>query len=261
VGYVPQMRSLRSVSSLALLPLLLTVVACSDDSSGLVKDGTLTVCTDTPYEPFEFAGEDGKQTGFDIDLLRAIAEKADLDLDVKDLPFDGILATLAAGKCDVIGSALSINAERKKQIDFSAPYFDADQSLLVRAEDKDTYATLDDLAGQTIGVQATTTGATYAKAHTPEGATVKDYPDADALFAALSSKQIAAVLQDLPVNGYRATKGTDFVLTETFPTDEQYGFAVEKGDKDTLKIVDDGLAELRKDGEYDTLFAKYFGES
>jgi polar amino acid transport system substrate-binding protein len=262
------MRSLRSVSSLALLPLLLTVVACSDDSSGLVKSGTLTVCSDTPYEPFEFTTKAGAPTGFDLDLLRAIAKKADLGLAVKDLPFDGILGTLAAGKCDVVASAVSITPARKKQIDFSAPYFDADQSLLVRSEDAAAYATLDGLAGQTIGVQQSTTGATYAKAHTPPGATIKDYPDADALFAALTSKQIAAVLQDLPVNGYRATKGKDFVVTDTFPTGEQYGFAVEqygfaveKGDKATLKIIDDGLAAVRKDGEYDKLFTKYFGES
>ena len=255
------MRSFRTVSGLALVPLLLTVVACSDDSSGLVEDGTLTVCSDTPYEPFEFAGDDGEQTGFDIELLRAIAKEADLDLEVKDLPFDGILGTLAAGKCDVIGSALSIDAERKKQVDFSDIYFDSGQSLLVRTEDKDTYATLASLAGQTIGVQGTTTGAAYAKEHAPEGATVKDYPDADALFAALSSKQIAAVLQDLPANAFRAAKGTDFALTETFPISEHYGFAVEKGDEDTLKILNDGLAAIREDGTYGDLYAKYFGES
>lgn len=260
-------RTFRVLSLAVLASLVLVLGACGDDdddapdegaSSGVTK---LTVCSDTPYPPFEFQDDDGKDVGYDIDILRAIAEGADVDFEVLDVPFEGILANLTAGTCNVVASALSITDERKAQADFSEPYFLSDQSLLVRAADAANYPDLASLAGQTIGVQATTTGATYAKAHTPPGATIKDYPDADALFAALSSKQIAAVLQDLPVNGFRATKGTDFALTETFATNEHYGFAVEKGDKDTLKILDDGLAAVRSDGQYDKLHAKYFGES
>ena len=158
MGYVPPMRNRRSAFLLAIVPLALALAACGDDDStttdetlptesneveapaGLVSAGSLTVCTDTPYEPFEFEGPDGEQTGYDMDLLRAIAEDAGLELDVIDLPFDGILGSVAAGDCDVVASAVTITDERAQQVDFSDPYFDAEQSLLVRAADQDTYA-------------------------------------------------------------------------------------------------------------------------
>ena len=271
-------RSIPLLSTATVVALALVLGACGDDDSssgdttstseavvaapdGLVSGGDLTVCSDTPYDPFEFEGDDGEQTGYDIDLMRAIADDAGLDLEVKDLPFDGILATLAAGDCDVVASAVSIKPERAEQIDFSDPYFDSGQSVLVRAEDEDKYATLASLTGQRIGVQATTTGETYANANKPEGATVVSFEDADGLFAALTSGDIAAILQDLPVNAYRASKDDTLKLTETFPTEEQYGFAVEKGDAEMLDFINDGLSRLRADGRFDEIYATYFGES
>lgn len=275
------MRSSRS--RLLLLPLAAALVlgACGDDDDtgddgategteptaevaapdGLVSGGELTVCSDTPYEPFEFEGDDGEQTGYDIELLRAIADDAGLDLEVADLPFDGILGSLAAGQCDVVASAVTITEERAQQVDFSDPYFDADQSLLVRAEDEGTYATLADLAGQRIGVQSGTTGAEYAQANAPDGATIVDYEDSDGLFAALTSGEIAAVLQDFPVNAYRATQDDRFAVTETFPTGEQYGFAIAKGNASILDFVNDGLARLHEDGRFDEIYDTYFGGS
>lgn len=226
----------------------------------LVTDGTLTVCSDTPYEPFEFTDEDGVDTGYDIDLLRAVADGADLGLEVLDLPFDGILGALAAGQCDVVASAVTITDERAEQVDFSQPYFDADQSLLVRADEVTTYASLADLAGKTIGVQAGTTGEAYANDNKPDGATVKSFEDADGLFGAITSGDIDAVLQDFPVNAYRATQDDAFAVTESFPTGEQYGFAVEKGNAGVLALIDDGLDALRDSGEFDRIFSVYFGE-
>jgi ABC-type amino acid transport substrate-binding protein len=266
------MRIIRLAALVAAGALLLG--ACGDDdgddnatsdggSSGpdLVSSGTLTVCSDTPYEPFEFEGEDGEQTGYDIDLLRAIADNNDLDLEVKDLPFDGILGALAAGDCDVVASAVTITDERAEQVDFSDPYFDADQSLLVKKDNEQTYATLDGLAGQTIGVQSGTTGETYANDNKPEGATIQSFEDASGLFGALESNTIQAVLQDFPVNAYRATQDDTVVVTETFPTGEQYGFAVAKDNEGVLTMINDGLADLRDDGTFDEIFATYFGEA
>jgi polar amino acid transport system substrate-binding protein len=271
------MRNRRTLPFLVLVPLVLALGACGDDDDatetaepteqdaastapeGLVEDGSLTVCSDTPYEPFEFE-EDGEQTGYDMELLRAIAEDADLDLAVNDLPFDGILGALAAGQCDVVASAVTITAERAEEVDFSDPYFDADQSLLVRTAEADTYATLADLAGQRIAVQTGTTGETYANEHLPEGATVVSFEDADGMFGALLSEDVAAALQDFPVNAYRATKDASFTVTETFPTGEQYGFAVEKGNEAVLTFINDGLATLHDDGRFDEIFATYFGE-
>jgi polar amino acid transport system substrate-binding protein len=253
-----------------LMASALVFAACGDDDdtvstdeapSGeveLVSAGTLTVCSDTPYEPFEFEGDDGEQTGYDIDLLRGVADANSLELEVIDLPFDGILGSLAAGDCDVVASALTITDERAEQVDFSAPYFDADQSLLIRVEDEGTIATLADATG-TIGVQSGTTGEEFANENAPDGATVKSFEDADGLFGALTSGEIDAILQDFPVNAFRATQDDAFIVTESFPTGEQYGFAVKKDNPSVLVLVDDGLQTLRDDGTFDTIFEEYFG--
>jgi polar amino acid transport system substrate-binding protein len=229
-----------------------------DAPEGLVSDGQLTVCSDTPYEPFEIKEEDGTDTGFDMELLRAIGGRAELELAVIDLPFDGILGALAAGDCDVVGSAVTITDERAEQVDFSDPYFDAEQSLLIKA-DNEEITSIDDLAGKNVGVQAGTTGEAYANENV-EGATITSFEDSDGLFAALESGTIEAILQDLPVNGYRSTQDPSVTVVETYPTEEQYGFAVEKDDAAMLEFINDGLQALRDQDTYDELFATYFGE-
>lgn len=263
-------------STMRLLALLVTAVlaaACgSDDSTGssttsagaepagLVADGTLTVCSDTPYEPFEFKDDAGLDTGYDIDLLRAIADTADLKLAVIDLPFDGILGSLEAGDCDVVASAVTITDERAQQVDFTEPYFDADQSLLIKTDQAAAITALADLEGKTVGVQTGTTGETYANENAT-GAEVKSFEDSDGLFAALEAGDIVAILQDLPVNGYRSTQDDTVTVIETYPTEEQYGFAVKKGNTSLLQFLDGGLTTLRGDGTFDAIYATYFGDA
>jgi polar amino acid transport system substrate-binding protein len=232
----------------------------SGDEIALVDEGTLTVCSDIPYPPFEFEDDDGSYTGFDIELLEEVAEQNELDLEVRVTPFDSIIASLEAGDCDLIASAMTITEERAEQVAFSEPYFDADQSLLIRAEDEETYATLDDLAGQTIGVQSGTTGEEYANENAPDGATIREYETGDALFPALVSGDIAAALQDFPVNKYRANQDDEFIVTETFPTGEQYGFAMSQDNAGLLTAVNEALAAMQEDGTYDEIYAKWFGD-
>lgn len=249
----------------------LALAACGDDksdsSSGATttaKSGTLVVCSDIPYEPMEFEATTTKTpsgyTGFDIDLVQDIATKAKESLEVKVTPFDGIFAALNAGKCNAVVSSVTITADRKKNVDFTTPYFDSNQSLMVLKENAAKYKTLADLAGKTIGVQSGTTGEEYAKSHTPSGATITALPGSADLFAALDSGKIDAILQDYPINAYRATQKDNVVITEKIKTDEQYGMAVKKGDAATLKLLNDGIATAKSDGTYDSLYQKYFGE-
>ena len=167
--------------------------APSLDGVTLVTDGQLTVCSDMPYKPFEFE-EDGETKGFDYDVVSAMGDQLGVEVEFVTTPFDSIIPALAAGNCDMIASAMTITDERAEQVDFTEPYFDADQSLLVLKENEETYATLDDLAGKTIGVQVETTGATYAAENTPEGATINELQTGDEMFPALISGDIAADL-------------------------------------------------------------------
>jgi len=228
---------------------------------GLIKEGAITVCTDAPYEPFEFQDATTKEwTGFDMDLMKAIATNiGGLSLEVTVQPFDGIWLAPKAKTCDLVASAMTITEERAANALFSEPYFDADQSLLVRTEDKATLVDLASLAGKTIAVQTGTTGETYAKENAKDS-TLKSFDEPAAMFLALEGKQVDAILQDLPVNGARQVKEpTKFALTATFTTGEQYGFALAQDNTTLAEAVNNGLAAAKDSGEYDTIFAKYFG--
>jgi polar amino acid transport system substrate-binding protein len=276
----------RRLAVSALLGLALATAACSKkeepaaaagapggtasgDLAALLKDarlvapGKLTVCSDIPYAPFEFNDRSGsgQLTGFDVELVRAIAQQLGATADFKTTPFDAIIPSLAAGNCDLVASATTITEERRQKVAFTQAYFDADQSLLIRAADKERYKSLADLKGKTIGVQSGTTGESYAKAHTPQGAKVKDFPGADDLFNALTSGDIDAVLQDFPVNKYRALQAAEqFAVTETFKTGEQYGFAVAKDNGKLVAALDAALSKVRESGGYDNIYKMWFGE-
>jgi polar amino acid transport system substrate-binding protein len=192
--------------------------------------------------------------------MKAIATNiGGLSLEVTVQPFDGIWLAPKAKTCDLVASAMTITEERAANALFSEPYFDADQSLLVRTEDKATLVDLASLAGKTIAVQTGTTGETYAKENAKDS-TLKSFDEPAAMFLALEGKQVDAILQDLPVNGARQVKEpTKFALTATFATGEQYGFALAQDNTTLAAAVNSGLAAAKDSGEYDTIFAKYFG--
>lgn len=267
-----------------LLVAALSFAACGDDDDGadvdgggsdsgtggaaadveeLVDEGKLTVCSDIPYAPFEFE-EDGELKGVDIDLMEAIADEMGLEAEFRDTDFDGIFASLAAGNCDVIASSVSITDERKEENNFSEAYYEITQSLLVREEDGSKYKDLASLKGRTIGVQSETTGAAYAEEQCASaGCEVKEFTGADELFTALKAKQIDGVLQDLPVNAYNAEATGDSVVSATFDAEEaeEYGFVVPKDKPKLLAAIDDALAELRDNGEYDKILEQYLGDA
>jgi polar amino acid transport system substrate-binding protein len=234
--------------------------AASGPDYGLVSPGTLSVCSDIPYPPFEFEGGDNGTgyTGFDIDLLGAIAKKLDLKLNVQDVGFDALQSgtTLAAGTCDVGASAMTITDERKANIDFSDPYYDSLQSLLVRTDSG--IKSIKDLDGKTVGVQQGTTGEAYAKENAKGAQLLQMGSDGD-LWPAMQAGQIEAILQDQPVNLEHEKADSAYKIVEEYNTDEQYGFAFEKGKKDTLReAVNKALKELKDDGDYKTIYDEYF---
>jgi polar amino acid transport system substrate-binding protein len=253
---------MKRLSTLLLLTLALALVAtaCSSgDDATLVAEGKLTVCSEVPYEPFEFEDAAGPAgySGFDIELINAVAQEMDLELAVNNTPFDGIWLQPAAGACDVVASAMTITEERAENALFSDPYFSADQSLLVTSANEGLK--LADTAGKKIGVQVGTTGEIYATENKPEGAELVSFDEGAALFLALESGTVDAILQDLPVNGYRAVQDPNFGVSETFSTDEQYGFGMALTNESLADQINDALGTLKDNGTYGDLHEKYFG--
>jgi polar amino acid transport system substrate-binding protein len=270
-------RKTKLVAAFAAITLTAGLAACGDDDGGsssdtraaggatetkeltfeVVNEGQLTVCSDAPYPPFEFEDESGNWTGFDIDIMRAFADTYSLDLNVSVQPFDGIWLKPAAGDCDIVASAMTITDDRAANALFSDPYYNAAQSLMVRSDDAETYTDLASLDGKTIAVQAGTTGATYAEENAA-GATIQEFDDAAAMFLALDSGQVDAILQDLPVNVERVKEMGTTTVTGVFETDENYGFAAALENTALIDALNELLAEMQTDGRYDALYSKYF---
>ncbi len=245
-----------------MLSLALVASACGGDDEGgeydLVAADKLTVCSEIPYEPFEFE-VDGQYTGFDFDVMQAVADELDLEMEFVSTGFTAITSgsAMAANQCDIAASAITITAEREEAIDFTSPYFDADQSLLVKADSG--LASLGDFVGRNLGVQSGTTGEAYAQDNNP-GAEIVSFENGGELFIALEAGSIEGILQDLPVNGYRSTQDATVTVVETFTTGEQYGFAVQEEGKEALwEAVNEAIATIKDNGTYDSIFAKWFG--
>lgn len=258
------MKLRRSTALMAVLALVL--VACGDDGDDAtgdfdtITDGTLTVCTDAPYPPMEFEDpETGEFTGFDIEMMRAIATNLGMDLAVVNVGFDPITSGLAmeAGDCDIAAASITITDERAENILFSDGYFSGDQSLLVLADSG--FDSLDSLAGQSIAVQTGTTGEIYAQENAPSDTELVSFENPGDLFLALESGQVQGVLQDLVPNGDYALANDNAILVETYPTDEDYGFAAKlEGSEDLMEAVNEQIQALRDDGTYDEIFNEFF---
>ncbi len=228
----------------------------------LVTAGTLTVCSDLPYKPFEYedATSASGYTGFDVEIVDAVAKKLGLSLKIVVTNFNALQSgtALEANTCDLGASAMTITDERKKKIDFSDGYYDSLQSLLVKADSGIT--NLAGTEGKKVGLQKGSTGKTYATEHAPAGATLVDFSDDGKMFIAMQAGQVDALLQDHPVNHQHEVDDPTYKVVETYNTDESYGFAFAKGKKpELLGAVNAQLAAMRADGTYDTLHKKYFG--
>jgi polar amino acid transport system substrate-binding protein len=255
-------------AGVALAAAALLIAACGEDDEAapaggpevdLVNEGQITTCTHLPYRPFQFE-QSGEIVGFDVDMIDLVAKELGVEQQIVDTPFEGIQSgeDLNARKCDIAAAAMTITPERQEKIDFSAPYFDANQALLV--EKGSGIKSLDDLQGETLGVQSGTTGKMYAEENAPEGVELKDYEDVALELSSVKSGQVPAAINDIPVLLDYAKENPDVEVAATFETGEQYGFGMKKGTSGELKrVVDRVIERARSDGTYDRLYEKWFG--
>jgi polar amino acid transport system substrate-binding protein len=241
------------ITLIAILMLGL-LASCSSKS-----DDALVVATDAAFPPFEYIDEDTKDIiGFDIDLMNAIAEKADLNIEYQNVAWDPLLAGMADCQYDMAISAMTITADRAEQFSFSDPYINAGQIVVVSADNEDVGGP-DDLVGATIGAQIGTTGAMEAEAIADT--TLKTYDTYQLAFLDLANGQIDAVIADYPTALAFVNKNSDDlkVVGDVF-TDENYGIAFCMGNDDLIAKVNDALAELQAEGFVDELVVEWYGE-
>ena len=252
-------------TALAAAALALTAAGCAKDDTStttesgitLVKDGTLTICTHLPYEPFEFT-EGGEVVGFDPEVLEIAAKAEGLDTEVVDVAWETITTgeALNTGQCDVAAGAMTITDERAAVMDFTDPYFTATQALMTKTGSGIT--SLDDLAGKKIAVQDGTTGADYVRENAPEDAEIISYEDSSLMQQAVLTGKTDAGVNDNGLLNYFVSQNPEVEVVTEFETGEEYGFSVKKdGNDDLLTAINDAIAS----DDYDTVYEKWFGSA
>ena len=221
------------------------------------------VGTDAAYAPFESQNEKGEIVGLTIDVVTAAAKKAGVEVKFVNTPWEGIFNALQQGDRDMLASSITITDERKQTMDFTNPYFDAVQLIAVKSNSK--IAKFDDLKKLKVGVQTGTTGdEAVSKLLGKNNTNIKRFESTPLALKELEASGVDAVVADngVVINYVANNAGAKFktVSDPTFAP-EQYGLAVKKGNTELLEKLNKGLADIKADGTYDQIYAKYFGAS
>lgn len=250
-------RKLGVFAVLCIVALAIGLSGCGQQSSQQAK--VLNVASDTAYAPFEFQDETSKEyIGFDMDLIKAIGKQMGYEVKVASMNFDGLIPALEAGNIDATISAMTITDERKEKVLFSQPYYKSGLAIVVSSNNT-TIKDFKDLEGKRIAVQIGTTGADEAKK--VKDAVVREFNTAPDAFMELKAGGVDAVVNDLPVNEYYIAQmaSKDAKVVGQPLTSEDYGIAVAKKNTELMGKIDKALEELKKNGEYEKIYVKWFG--
>lgn len=213
----------------------------------------LIMGTNAAFPPYEYY-EGDKIVGIDAEVGALIAEKLDMDFEIQDMDFNGIISAVQNGVVDIGMAGMTVREDRLEHVNFSTTYAKGVQVVIVK-EGSDI-KTLDDLAGKLIGVQEATTGDAYASEDYGEES-VKRYTNGAAAVAALQSDIVNAVIIDNePAKAFVAAN-EGLTILETAYADEDYAIAVAKENTELLEKINTALAELTADGSIDAIVNKY----
>jgi polar amino acid transport system substrate-binding protein len=227
---------------------------------GTLTPGKIIVGSDTAYPPFENV-VDGVTVGFDVDMMNEVGKRLGYEVEFKTYKFDALITGMQAGtEFDMIASAMTIKPDRAEKVDFSDPYINSNQSLAVVNDSP--ILTVDDLkSGDKVGVQSGTTGAIWAEENlVPNGIQVATFDDILAAFGALQAGDVVGVINDAPISqDIAADPARSVTVVSEIQTDEQYGFAFNKGNTALRDAVNEALAEIKADGTYVEIYKTWFG--
>lgn len=244
--------------ALVVISLAIMAVGCGGNATSEQNMKKVVIASDTAYAPFEFLDASGNYAGFDMDLVNAIGEVAELDIEIRSMNFDGIIPALETNSVDGAISAMTITDERKKKVDFTVPYYRSGQSIAVRT-DNNAITDWADLEGKSIGVQIATTGADEAR-KIPNIKKVTDYNTINEAYLALKNGAIDAVVNDFPVSAYfiKQNKDNDVKMVGDLKTSEHYGIVFPKNNTEMLETFNSALQTLKENGKYAEIYKKWF---
>ncbi len=214
--------------------------------------------TEATFAPFEFMEQgSGEPTGYDIDIIKAIAKEEGYKVEVINMPFDGLIPAMLTSQIDAAIAGITITPERAKKVDFSEPYYNSGLSTIILASNQDKYKKVSDLSSSRICVQIGTTSAKSAQEISGKVGAFNTVPEA---FMELKTHGCEAVMNDRPVNLYFLSKmdSNDYVELPEILDGQQYGIAVGKGNPEMLKAINSGLKKIRENGTFTEIHKKWF---
>ena len=218
----------------------------------------LIVGSSATYRPFAYETPNKEIVGYDIDIIKAVAQKAGLKIKIVNTPWTGIFAALNNGDVDLVISGVTINDKRKQSYDFTAPYFEARQ--LIAVHQSSNVKSLKDLAGKKVGVVTGSTGDDIASREfgktSPD---IKRFESTPVAISELANSGVDAVIGDNGVIAFRVQehKQLKTVSNPNFPK-EYFGIVVKQGNKALLDKLNAGLAAIKADGTYAKIYKTWF---
>lgn len=221
---------------------------------------TLRVGSETVYPPFEFLDSNsGKYVGFDIDLIDEVAKRAGFEPQILSMGLDGLIPALMSGSIDVAVFALTITPERAAKVDFTKLCYESGLSIMARKDDASIKG-VKDLENKVLCAEIGSSGSVFMSKI--KGAKIRTFNSAGEAFLELNNKGREAI-NDKPVNEYflnqKASANLNLREVPGVLKAENYGFAIRKGDDKLRARLDKVLDEIRADGTYDKIYAKWFG--
>lgn len=243
---------------LSFIVMMASLLTFTLGQNAQAEEKTYNIGTDLTFAPFEFQDSKGEYVGIDVDLLHAIAEDQNFEVNLKPLGFDSAIQAVQSKQVDGMIAGMSITDERKKSFDFSEPYFDSGLQMAVK-KGNDKIKGYEDLKGKTVAAKVGTESATFLEKNQEKyDYTIKNFDDATGLYQALENGEADAIFDDYPVLGYAITNGQKLQLVGEKETGSSYGFAVKKGEnKELIEKFNAGLKKLKSSGKYDEIVSKY----
>ena len=242
--------------------LLLALVAVSLLCGQAMAAEKFVVATDCTWPPMEMLDANKQPEGFDVDFIKAVAKAAGFEVDVRNIAWDGIFGGVATGQYDIVAAATTITEERQKQFDFSDPYYEVAQAVVLPAGK--SIKSLADLKGKKVGGQIGTTGV-FVIRKAGVAVDLKEYDDVGLAIQDMLGGRLDAVICDDPVALYYVNKKADTAgkLNISFKTEEKeyYGFTVRKGRKDLVEKLNKGIKDVKASGVEAQLLKKWMGAS
>ncbi len=226
------------------------------EAEGPLADGVLTVGTNATFPPFEYLGDDGTPDGFDMALIKAIGEKIGVEVEIQDMEFSTLVQSIGT-KIDIAIAGMTVTPERQETVDFSEPYYDAVQYVLLPVDSE--IRTYEDLEGKKIAVQLGTTGNFIAEEI--EGAELATYDKAtDACNDLVNGRADCMIIDKNPAEVFQGKFSDKLVAVDgaqfSFEV-ENYAIAMPKGDTELAEKINGALQELKEDGTFDQLVEDY----